>query len=140
MPGLGNRLVVNPNELPGATVTESVRHDEFSPAGAGMPVDASPEQRLGEWDGDPVRYGGSASAFAVDEADTLGIDPVELSDEDLIREIHSLHRTRLDTLRHAADTALANHLRRTAELETEYLTRHPGREVDPSRLRDGDLT
>ena len=50
--------------------------------------------------------------------------------------MHSLHRTRLDTLRHAADSALANHLRRTAELETEYLARHPGREVDPSRLRD----
>jgi hypothetical protein len=67
----------------------------------------------------------------------VGIDSAELSDEDLIREMQSLHRTRLDTLRHAADAALATHLRRTAELETEYLTRHPGREVDPSRLRDG---
>ena len=54
----------------------------------------------------------------------------------LVREMQSLHRTRLDTLRHATDSALANHLRRTAELETEYLARHPGREVDPSRLRD----
>jgi hypothetical protein len=70
--------------------------------------------------------------------DEVGIDPVELTDEDLIRELRSLHRTRLDTLRHGSDPALANHLRRTAELETEYLARHPGREVDPSRLRDGD--
>jgi hypothetical protein len=50
--------------------------------------------------------------------------------------MQSLHRTRLDTLRHATDSALANHLRRTAELETEYLARYPGREVDPSRLRE----
>ncbi|MEE6257376.1 DUF6158 family protein [Plantactinospora sonchi] len=123
-------------------MTESVshgglRHDEFSPAGSGLPTEASPEQRLGEWDGDPVRYGGTASDFAAAEEEPLGIDPVELSDEDLIRELQSLHRTRLDTLRHAADTALGHHLRRTAELETEYLTRHPGREVDPNRLRDG---
>ncbi|WP_422773525.1 DUF6158 family protein [Plantactinospora sp. WMMC1484] len=116
-------------------MSESVRNDEFSPAGA--PVDASPEQRIGQWDGDPVRGGGTAGDFAVAEEENLGVDPVELSDEDLIREMHSLHRTRLDTLRHAPDTALGNHLRRTAELETEYLTRHPGREVDPGRLRDG---
>jgi hypothetical protein len=85
-----------------------------------------------------VRHGEFRSAgLDLDPAEGLGIDPAQLGDEDLIREMHSLHRTRLDTLRHAADTALANHLRRTAELETEYLTRHPGREIDPSRLRDG---
>jgi hypothetical protein len=65
-----------------------------------------------------------------------GVDPAELTDDDIIREMASLHRTRLDTLRHGSDAALANHLRRTAELETEYLTRYPGREVDPHRLRD----
>lgn len=79
----------------------------------------------------PVHYG---DLSAPDEA---GIDPAELSDEDLLREVSSLHRTRLDTLRHGSDASLANHLRRTAELETEYLTRYPGREVDPNRLRDG---
>ncbi|WP_306212289.1 DUF6158 family protein [Actinoplanes sp. RD1] len=63
-----------------------------------------------------------------------GIDPAGLADEDLIRELGSLHRTRLDTLRHAPEAALSTHLRRTAELETEYLARHPGREVDPHRL------
>jgi len=65
-----------------------------------------------------------------------GVDAADLTDDDLLREMSSLHRTRLDTLRHGSDAALANHLRRTAELETEYLTRYPGREVDPSRLRD----
>ena len=63
-----------------------------------------------------------------------GIDPAGLADEDLIRELGSLHRTRLQTLRHGPDAALANPLRRTAELETESPARHPGREVDPHRL------
>ncbi len=66
--------------------------------------------------------------------DEPGVSPADLADADLIRELASLHRTRLDTLRHGPDAALSNHLRRTAELETEYLTRHPGREVDPTRL------
>lgn len=70
--------------------------------------------------------------------DEMGVDPVDLPDADLLRELRSLHRTRLDTLRHGADSALDNHLRRTAELETEYLARHPGREIDPHRLRGGD--
>jgi hypothetical protein len=95
--------------------------------------DASPEQRMPEWDGDHL-HDASADGTAADR-DELGIDPAELADEDLIREMHSLHRARLDTLRHATDSALATHLRRTAELETEYLARYPGREVDPARLR-----
>ncbi|MFI5840243.1 DUF6158 family protein [Catenuloplanes sp. NPDC051500] len=91
-----------------------------------MPDPASPEQRVDEWGGDQTP-----------DDQTPGVDPADLSDEDLIREVASLHRTRLDTLRHASDAALATHLRRTADLETEYLTRHPGREVDPHRLRNG---
>jgi Family of unknown function (DUF6158) len=69
-----------------------------------------------------------------DAVSDIGIDPAGLADEDLFRELSSLHRTRLQTLRHGPDAALENHLRRTAELETEYLARHPGREVDPRRL------
>jgi Family of unknown function (DUF6158) len=64
----------------------------------------------------------------------IGVDPASLTDEDLFRELTSLHRTRLQTLRHGPDAALDNHLRRTAELETEYMARYPGREVDPGRL------
>ncbi|MGN9910504.1 DUF6158 family protein [Phytohabitans sp. LJ34] len=79
----------------------------------------------------PAQYAEGAAA----ELDT-GVDGADLTDDDLFREMSSLHRTRLDTLRHGSDAAVANHLRRTAELETEYLTRYPGREVDPSRLRD----
>ena len=63
-----------------------------------------------------------------------GIDPAGLADDDLFRELASLHRTRLQTLRHGPEAALANHQRRTEELEGEYLSRYPGREVDPGRL------
>ncbi|BCB87275.1 hypothetical protein Psuf_045880 [Phytohabitans suffuscus] len=87
--------------------------------------------------GNRVDMTGSAQYADASVADLdTGVDAADLTDDDLMREMSSLHRTRLDTLRHGSDAALANHLRRTAELETEYLTRYPGREVDPSRLRD----
>ena len=63
-----------------------------------------------------------------------GIDPAGLADDDLFRELASLYRTRLQTLRHGPEAALANHLRRTEELEGAYLARHPDREVDQARL------
>jgi hypothetical protein len=63
-----------------------------------------------------------------------GIDPAGLADDDLFRELGSLYRTRLQTLRHGPDAALANHARRTEELEKEYLSRYPGREIDADRL------
>ncbi len=63
-----------------------------------------------------------------------GIDPAGLGDDDLFRELGSLHRTRLDTLRFGPEAAQVVVQRRTAELETEYLARYPGREVDRSRL------
>jgi len=67
----------------------------------------------------------------------LGVTPSALADDDLFRELEHLYETRLETLRHGSEDALANHTRRTAELEREYLRRHPEREVDPARLRDG---
>lgn len=66
-----------------------------------------------------------------------GIDPQYLTDEDLVRELDSLYRTRLDTLRHGSDDALEQSTARTVQLEHEYLRRHPEREVDPERLREG---
>ena len=68
---------------------------------------------------------------------TAGVPAADLSEDDLMRELHHLHETRLDTLRHGSDDALDNHSRRTAELEADYVRRHPQREVDPARLRDG---
>lgn len=67
----------------------------------------------------------------------LGVDPVDLSTEELLRELASLHETRHQTLRHGSDAALTHHGRRTSELEREYLRRFPNREVDPHRMRDG---
>lgn len=67
----------------------------------------------------------------------FGVPPDQLSDGNLLRELDSLARTRQDTLRHGSDSALAEHDRRTAELEAEYLRRFPDREIDPERLRSG---
>ena len=119
-------------------MTDDVRHGSFSPAGSGTAFPPPPERPVGDWDGDHARHepelddGDAGGRDAVGHE--TGIDPAGLGDDDLFRELASLHRTRLHTLRHGPDAALDNHLRRTAELETEYLARHPGREVDPSRL------
>ena len=78
-------------------MTGSVREDGFASSGS---TDMSPEQRVPEWGGDQLADPAGADL----DGDLLGIDPTELTDDDLIREMHSLHRTRLDTLRHAADS------------------------------------
>lgn len=67
----------------------------------------------------------------------LGVPANQLDDEELLRELWQLHRTRNDTLRHGSDQSLERHTERTAELEAEYLRRFPQREVDPDRLREG---
>ena len=61
----------------------------------------------------------------------------DLSNDDLLRELESLHSTRHATLRHGSDDALSAHTSRQTTLEQEYLRRFPQREVDPNRLRDG---
>jgi hypothetical protein len=66
-----------------------------------------------------------------------GVDPATLSDEDLLRELESLHGSRNETFRHGSDDALAAHTERTRALEAEYVRRRPGREVDPERTRAG---
>ena len=66
-----------------------------------------------------------------------GVPADQLADDDLLRELASVHRTRHDTLRHGSQQALAHHDQRTAELEAEYLRRYPRREIDPQRLTVG---
>jgi len=66
-----------------------------------------------------------------------GVNPGELSEDDLFRELQHLHETRSATLRHGSDDALRAHTERTQALEEEYLRRYPSREVDPGRLREG---
>ena len=66
-----------------------------------------------------------------------GVRAADLSEPDLVRELESLHRTRNDTFLHGSTQALQTHSERTRELELEYLRRHPEREIDEDRTRDG---
>lgn len=75
-----------------------------------------------------------------DWAEAPGVPAGELTDDDLLRELGELHRTRHETLRHGSDQALSTHTERMYELEREYLRRYPHREVDPQRLRAGART
>ncbi|OEV04187.1 DUF6158 family protein [Streptomyces oceani] len=67
----------------------------------------------------------------------MGIDPRDLSDAQLVKELQTIHRTRHDTLLHGSNDALGRHNARMAELEGEYLRRHPRRPVAPGRTRAG---
>ncbi|NYH80003.1 hypothetical protein FHR84_003352 [Actinopolyspora biskrensis] len=69
-----------------------------------------------------------------------GIEAAELSEDALRRELRHLHETRNETFLHGSSDALEEHTRRTFELEREYLRRHPEREVDPRRTREGART
>jgi hypothetical protein len=66
-----------------------------------------------------------------------GIDPAKLDEQTLMRELDSIHRTRHETLLHGASAALAAHNARMAALEGEYLRRHPRRQVESDRTREG---
>ena len=66
-----------------------------------------------------------------------GVPAAELPEEDLLRELAHVHATRQQTFLHGSADALVTHTRRTAQLEDEYLRRHPEREIDPERLRAG---
>jgi uncharacterized protein (UPF0264 family) len=72
-----------------------------------------------------------------DDTAETGVEPSELSDDDLLRELEVVHSRRNDTFRHGSDDALDALNRRTAELEGEYLRRFPEREIDEQRLRSG---
>ena len=79
-----------------------------------------------------------------------GIDPRELSDDDLVREVTHLHETRHDAMRGASESAFEAHTERMLALEREYLRRFPEdsppdpvhprrrpRERRPARSRSG---
>jgi hypothetical protein len=66
-----------------------------------------------------------------------GVPAAALNDDDLLRELASVHRTRNDALRHGSAHSLDHHTQRLDELEAEYRTRLPEREVDPERERAG---
>lgn len=66
-----------------------------------------------------------------------GVPANELDEDDLMRELTQIHRTRQETFLHASESAVENHTQRMTELEAEYLSRHPDRPVDASRTRAG---
>jgi hypothetical protein len=72
-----------------------------------------------------------------DHDESTGPAVADLGEDDLLRELEQLHRTRHETFLHGSETALSHHTRRMTELEQEYLRRNPQREVDEERLRSG---
>ncbi|HZF88151.1 DUF6158 family protein [Streptomyces sp.] len=66
-----------------------------------------------------------------------GVDPGRLDDQQLMRELETIHRTRHDTLLYGSNDALRAHNERMAQLEGEYLRRNPRRFVAAGRTRDG---
>jgi hypothetical protein len=54
-----------------------------------------------------------------------GVNPEELSDDDLRRELAHLHQTRHDTLLGGSQDALDTHTQRMLALEREFLHRFP---------------
>lgn len=60
-------------------------------------------------------------------AQASGVPARRLDDEDLLRELTSLHRTRDHALQFGSPRALDRHNSRTVELENEYLNRLPVR-------------
>lgn len=66
-----------------------------------------------------------------------GVDPGRLDDQQLMKELETIHRTRHDTLLHGSNDALRVHNERMAQLEGEYLRRNPRRPVASGRTREG---
>jgi hypothetical protein len=67
-----------------------------------------------------------------------GIPGEQLADDDLARELETLHATRHETFLHGTEDALDAHTRRMLALEREFLTRFPDRTVPhPLRTRAG---
>lgn len=69
-----------------------------------------------------------------------GIPASDLADEELNRELAHLHETRHEVFLHGSAQALDHHTQRMADLEQEWLRRHPERQIDPQRLRAGART
>ncbi|MEU5361959.1 DUF6158 family protein [Streptomyces sp. NPDC005925] len=66
-----------------------------------------------------------------------GVDPGRLDEQQLMKELETIHRTRHDTLLYGSNDALRAHNDRMARLEGEYLRRHPERPVAAGRTREG---
>ncbi len=63
-----------------------------------------------------------------------GVDASELKDQDLRKELRSLHRTREDTFLNGSKQSLEEHTERMMDLEREFLRRFP-KEAQPAAQR-----
>src|SRR4029453_8533030 len=71
-------------------------------------------------------------------AGKFGLDPHQLDDETLERELRHLFATREETFFHGSRQALLNHTERMNQLEREYANRFPERtKADALRTRKG---
>ncbi|WP_437095836.1 DUF6158 family protein [Streptomyces sp. enrichment culture] len=70
-------------------------------------------------------------------ATMTGVEPNRLDDQQLMKELETIHRTRHDTLLYGSNDALRAHNERMAQLEGEYLRRNPRRPVAAGRTREG---
>ncbi len=74
-------------------------------------------------------------------AGKFGLDPRQLDDAALERELRSLYATRAETFFHGSRQALLNHTERMLQLEREYANRFPERtKADTLRTRKGSRT
>lgn len=71
-------------------------------------------------------------------AGKFGVDPHDLDDEALERELRYLYATREETFFHGSRQALLNHTERMLKLEQEYANRFPERtRTNSLRTRKG---
>jgi hypothetical protein len=71
-------------------------------------------------------------------AGKFGLDPGQLDDAALERELRYLYATREETFFHGTRQALLNHTERMHQLEREYARRFPERtKADARRTRKG---
>ena len=74
-------------------------------------------------------------------AGKFGLDPHQLDDAALDRELRYLCATREETFFHGSRQALLNHTERMHQLEREYASRFPERtKADALRTRKGSRT
>ncbi|TDT31534.1 hypothetical protein EV562_111141 [Streptomyces sp. BK208] len=82
-------------------------------------------------------YPGRMNEHDTRDDTVTGVDPGRLDDQQLMKELETIHRTRHDTLLYGSNDALRAHNDRMAGLEGEWLRRNPRRPVAPGRTREG---
>ena len=70
----------------------------------------------------------------------MGVDAADLSDDDLRRELAQLKSKAVDIDSAGTPDQQANHRRRTAELEEEFLRRNPREPAKPDRERSAHVS